>query len=705
MIEEDNRLRRPQGNRANKTEGAGRNMKKWKEDIRIIIRSLKLIHKISAGILGMMLLQAAFASVSPFITMYMSAEIINGIEAKMELKQLLFLSAITVTAALLVHLLGSLFRHNVNYRWSRFWEKCEMVLSSKMMEMDYADVESARIHRLRQQIEDFSNTGGEGIGNVLYQFQEMADRVFTLVFSVSFVLTLFTARFQGEASGILAFAVSPAAAVLLAAAVFVNAFAGMSFGRKMMEKSHVLMRQATDANRIYMYYLENHIMTYHTGKDVRIYNQKGLLQEETEVVFDAGVKMVQGQVRNEAKYSGAVAFSTVALSTFVCLFVGLRALAGMIGVGELVLYIGSISRFTDGFTGFVMALTRLRTNNDAMRVYFEFLDTPVSTEKTLKNKEKNVIPCNPGSKEAKEERPAGQGRRMAEEERPAGQGRRMAEEERPAGQGRRRAKEGQGGRMAETFQSVGHEVEFRDVSFRYPVAENWALRHLSMKFHAGERLAVVGRNGSGKTTFIKLLCRLYEPTEGSILLDGVDIRDYGMDEYRKLFSVVFQDYKLFSFSLAQNVAARLDAEPDRAAECLERAGFGERLAGMPSGIHTCLYRDFEETGVEISGGEAQKIALARALYKDAPIIILDEPAAALDPIAEYEMYIRFNEIIGDKTAIYISHRLSSCRFCDDIAVFHRGKLVQRGRHDELVADAGGMYYELWNAQAQHYIAG
>lgn len=264
----------------------------------------------------------------------------------------------------------------------------------------------------------------------------------------------------------------------------------------------------------------------------------------------------------------------------------------------------------------------------------------------------------------------------------------------------------QGNLAVEKRSDKKFDISFRHVSFRYPGSEAFALRDISLDLKVGERLAVVGMNGSGKTTFIKLLCRLYDPTEGSILLDGVDVRDYSLEEYRKLFSVVFQDYQLFSFSLAQNVAARMDAEPDRVAECLERAGFGERLAGMPSGIDTCLYRDFEKTGVEISGGEAQKIALARALYKNAPIIVLDEPTAALDPIAEYEIYSRFNEIIGGRTAIYISHRLSSCKFCDDIAVFHMGELVQRrGSHEELAADAGGIYYELWNAQAQHYVEG
>ena len=660
-------------------------MRKWREDITLIARSLRLIHKISAGILGMMLLQSALVSLSPFITMYMSSVMINGIQDRMELGQLLVLAAVTITASLLVHLSGSFFRHYINYLQARFWSRCEMVLSGKMMEMDYADVESARIHRLRQQIQDFSNVGGEGIGNVLYQFRELAERALTVIFSIAFVMSLFTARFQGEASGILRFAVSPPAAVLLAAAVLANAFAGMGVGRKMMENSHNLMRQATDANRVYMYYLENHIMTYHTGKDVRIYHEAGMLREETKALFDTGVDMVKGQTRNEAKYAGMVALSTVILSTIVYLFVGLRALAGMIGVGQVVLYIGSISKFTDGFTGLVMALTRLRTNNDVMRVYFEFLDTPAGTEEAAERlagtEEAAETPV--GTKEAAE--------RLAGTEEAA---------ETPVGT--KEAAERLAGTKEAADVPAPHEVEFCDVSFRYPDSENWVLRHISMKFRMGERLAVVGKNGSGKTTFIKLLCRLYDPTEGCILVDGVDIRHFGMEEYRKLFSVVFQDYKLFSFSLAQNVAAKRDAEPDRVEACLQRAGFGERLSRMHDGIHTCLYKDFEETGVEVSGGEAQKIAIARALYKDAPIIVLDEPTAALDPIAEYEIYSGFNEMIGGRTAIYISHRLSSCRFCDDIVVFNMGELVQRGSHDELAADADGLYYELWNAQAQHY---
>ena len=245
------------------------------------------------------------------------------------------------------------------------------------------------------------------------------------------------------------------------------------------------------------------------------------------------------------------------------------------------------------------------------------------------------------------------------------------------------------------------ESEFEAVTFRYPGTSTWALRHVSMKFDVGGRLAVVGENGSGKTTFIKLLCRLYDPDEGEIRLNGIDIRKYRYDNYLALFSVVFQDFQLLAQPLGANVAAAEDYDRERAARCLEKAGFGARLAELLNGLDTCLYRDFEEDGVEISGGEAQKIALARVLYQDAPFIVLDEPTAALDPEAEAEVYTKFNDIVEDKTAIYISHRLSSCRFCDQIAVFDGGQVVQQGSHDQLIREEG-KYQSLWNAQAQYY---
>ncbi|MDE6063182.1 MAG: ABC transporter ATP-binding protein/permease, partial [Lachnospiraceae bacterium] len=183
---------------------------------------------------------------------------------------------------------------------------------------------------------------------------------------------------------------------------------------------------------------------------------------------------------------------------------------------------------------------------------------------------------------------------------------------------------------------------------------------------------------------------------------GIDISKYNYDEYVKLFSVVFQDYFTFAFSLGENVSAKQDYDAEKVWSSLKKVGLGEKFSQMERGLETPLGTDYQTDGVEISGGEAQKVALARALYKDAPYIILDEPTAALDPIAEAEVYSKFNEIVGDKTAIYISHRLSSCRLADKILVFHDGEIVQQGSHDRLVADTTGKYYELWNAQAQYY---
>lgn len=249
---------------------------------------------------------------------------------------------------------------------------------------------------------------------------------------------------------------------------------------------------------------------------------------------------------------------------------------------------------------------------------------------------------------------------------------------------------------------IDYEIEFRNVSFRYPKTEIFALKNVNMKFRIGDKLAIVGENGSGKTTFIKLLCRLYDPTEGTILLNGIDISRYRYDEYLALFSVVFQDYKLFSFTIAENVACTHGYDAEKVRDCLIRAGLEEKLKSLDKGIETALYRDYENDGINLSGGEMQRMALARALYKDAPFAVLDEPTAALDPIGEAEVYENFNSLVKNKTSVFISHRLSSCRFCDDIMVFDHGEIIQRGSHDALISDEGGKYFALWNAQAQYY---
>ena len=250
-----------------------------------------------------------------------------------------------------------------------------------------------------------------------------------------------------------------------------------------------------------------------------------------------------------------------------------------------------------------------------------------------------------------------------------------------------------------------HTIEFADVSFKYPRAENYVLHHINLKIRSGEHLSIVGLNGAGKTTLVKLLCRLYDVTEGAILIDGVNIKEYAEEEYRRLFAVVFQDFELFAFSMKENVAlAQTDhADSDKVDEVLRLTGLSEDVQKLPEGMDTMIFKSYDEHGTELSGGQKQKTAIARALYRDAPIVILDEPTAALDPIAEYEIYRQFETLVGGKTAIYISHRLSSCKFCDKIAVFADDTIQEYGTHDELVALEGGIYAEMFHEQAKYYV--
>lgn len=243
-----------------------------------------------------------------------------------------------------------------------------------------------------------------------------------------------------------------------------------------------------------------------------------------------------------------------------------------------------------------------------------------------------------------------------------------------------------------------NRIEFKNVYFKYEKNGPYVIDNLNFVINPGEKIAIVGENGSGKTTFIKLLCGLLRPTRGEILINNKNIETYDIEEYSKIFSVVFQDFEIFSLPLGENIAVSQNINYETAINCLNRIGFESPLE-----LEQYLYKDCEKTGIEISGGEAQKIAMARALYKDAPFIILDEPTAALDPFAEFEIYSNFNELTQNKTVIYISHRLSSCAFCDKIIVFEKGQITQAGTHRDLIQNTQGKYYELWNSQAQYYL--
>ncbi len=252
-----------------------------------------------------------------------------------------------------------------------------------------------------------------------------------------------------------------------------------------------------------------------------------------------------------------------------------------------------------------------------------------------------------------------------------------------------------------TINAKNNIIEFNNVSFRYPSSSHYALQNINIKIYPQEKILLVGENGAGKSTFIKLLLRLYDPTEGEILMNGVNIKTLNYDSYMQLFSAVFQDFNLYSFSIKDNVSMSNEYSDEAIDLILRKVGLGDKIDSLEHGINTCIHKNLDENGFEPSGGEAQRIAIARALCKNAPIVVLDEPTAALDPRAELEIYKQFNELTNHKTTIYISHRLSSAKFCNKIAVFENGHITEYGNHDSLMKNKR-KYSELFKMQAEYY---
>lgn len=379
------------------------------------------------------------------------------------------------------------------------------------------------------------------------------------------------------------------------------------------------------------------------AKDIRLFDQKKLIYGLLERVREQVCVLTTVRRYKQAKSFGIRGALAQAVGCLAYLVVGARALAGIFGIGSVVQYVGAIMKLSEGIRVLIYAMQHIVMQGPHCQEYLDFIGE---------------------------------------------------------GEDRRRYCHGQDGQRGVQPQE-DDTITFEDVSFRYPGTEEWVIKDLNITLKKGEHFAVVGMNGSGKTTFIKLLCRLYEPEKGRILLNGTDIRELRYEEYQRLFAVVFQDFKIFALPLGENVAASRHYDAARAWDCLAQAGAAGFAGGLEKGLEQPLYT-VEPDGVNISGGEAQKIAIARALYKNAPFVILDEPTAALDPIAEAEIYTGFQEMVRHRGAVYISHRLSSCRFCDKIAVFHEGRLVQEGTHDELLQEEEGKYHELWTAQAQYY---
>lgn len=388
-------------------------------------------------------------------------------------------------------------------------------------------------------------------------------------------------------------------------------------------------------------YIFRTMVDFKVGKDVRINGADSWLKSKYEKESEEYIKDHRAQQR---KLLGINTLSDIIglIQTVVMYgYCGYLAISGGITVGSFTVFLGALTAFTGTFNEFVKRFPALGLLSKYIDDYREFLRCAEHEGKELETSDISALPehC---------------------------------------------------------------DIEFVNVSFKYPDTDRYVLKNINIKIKAGERLSIVGYNGAGKSTFIKLLCRFYKPTEGKILLGGVDISTYPLPEYRRRLAVVFQDYQLFYMSVRYNIVLNLEEDPERVRKALAESGILEKIEGLENGIDTSYGRILYYHSRDFSGGETQKIACARAYYRDSPIVILDEPTSALDPVAETQLYGRFNEIIGDKTAVYISHRLASVKFCDSIAVFADGELVERGTHAELMKK-NGIYADMFTKQAHYYI--
>jgi len=611
-----------------------------KEAIQANMRGYKILWKtpmilLSGG------LHAAAEALSPFIGIYLLAQIINEIAGARDLDRLIRLTIITLVATAISSLITAGLLRLKNYHRSTEFFIGQKILTDKLLEMDFRDVDSSNTHELLSQIRQNRQWGGWGLWKLIVNFDNVVKATLGILGAVALTVSLFISQVPQEAGWLTALN-HPLFILLIIVVMILVSIASPLLAVKGQSFFVAIADTMKFGNRIFSFWGR---LSYDRSRtlDMRMYRQDKFSQdhlatnlfgtEETDLFHT-----ISPAVTKMCIYHDLSAAVSHVLTAVVYIFICLKAWGGAFAVGSITQYVRSITAMATGFSALVMALGELYNNANFLQPIFEYLEIEnamyqgsLSTEKRSDNK---------------------------------------------------------------------YSVEFKNVSFKYPGRDDYALRNVSLNFEVGQRLAVVGENGSGKTTFIKLLCRLYDPTEGEILLNGIDIRKYDYRQYMDIFAVVFQDFKLLSFGLGQNVAAATEYDSKKALDSLAKVGLKEKW-----GLEATIGKDFKEDGVDVSGGEAQKIALARVLYKDAPFIILDEPTAALDPLAEFEVYSKMNEIIGkkgEKTSVFISHRLSSCRFCDNIAVFDKGSVVQKGRHDDLVADLDGKYYELWDAQAEYY---
>lgn len=578
----------------------------------------------------------------PYFGLLMSSLMINELAGEIDVRRLCALAVVTVIGGFVISFAAKLLQSRQNVNNSFLFQRHEAFLFAAQSKLQYEHLENPDMVYARFKNLENMSTFNAGISAVKLAFTKIAANVINVIFSISLTFSMFTATVHSGHTGVLGFMDSPASAVIIVLLIgFSTIFSVMITMERTKVNNEAVTELAENNSR-------HRSQNRRWGSDMITFDLNRVVLEEYRKYL-LHPKWIEKVEKATIRYNTLSIILNGILTIAIFLFTAAKVYIGALGIGNFILYQGAIDKFVKALCGISTDMGKLFHNNQYLVEFYQFIDSPNHMY--------------------------------------------------------------QGTLAVEHRDDIDYEIEFADVGFQYPRTDTWALRHVDLKFKIGDTLAIVGENGSGKTTFIKLLCRLYDPTEGRILLNGIDITRYRYQEYIGLFSVVFQDYKLFGFSLGENVASNYRYDENKARQCLIRAGMGEKLKALDhdaaarggNALHRAIGREYDSEGIDFSGGELQKIALARALYKDAPFVILDEPTAALDPKAEAEIYTNFNALVRDKTAVFISHRLSSCKFCDEIAVFNKGSIVQTGSHDELVVDRDGKYYELWSAQAQYYL--
>lgn len=604
---------------------------KMKERFHAICRFLTMVSQGNHRVLFWLLGSAFAAATLPYLSLFFSARILNLLLAK-SYRACLYTVVVFLLTQYGLGLFEKICRQYLDGQKELCLARTEQKITAKALELEFEKFEKTEtMDAIRRT--NVSSMGSGNVGDQLIVIHTLITSLLSVLYALFFLLRLFLLS-DSSRNNFFTSSFSMLALLLLCG---VQLALSSRINRRSTQKK-IELNQGNDHSNSVANYLVNVMLEERRADDIRIGHLDHFLDVQFGKAMEHFLPIYLDFARFSAITDGKNALLSLLSNFAAYLVIGARALYGVLPIGDVLLYAGSVTRAMSDLQTFLATGSEFDYINSYLSTYEDFIAQPSMAYD-------GTLPI----------------------------------EKRDDGQ---------------------YEFAFHDVSFSYPGTNIPVLEHVTLSFAVGEKTALVGRNGARKTTLIKLLCRLYEPTSGYITLNGIDIRKYSYKEYTQAFSVVFQDFHLFSLPLDENIAAGTEIDEAALQSSLAKVGLTDRVQQLPQGVRTRLYNN-NGSGVDLSGGEAQRTAIARALYKDAPFVILDEPTAALDPIAEAEIYEQFSQMTAGKTAVYISHRMSSCKFCDRIIVLDHGRIAEDGTHDTLLANHG-IYANLYETQAQYY---